>query len=405
MQAMAVPLHVYDVGLEVLSPVAIGAGETEKLSAYTDYLYDGKNVRILDQKKLMQRINEHPELIEEYVRGVRGGMDNNRSTFDLKRYINDTLKCHVDDVTASIVESHVDPGRQEINRCISSNGKAYIPGSSLKGALRTAVMVDWMVSHSASEKTWGELKQAVHESDFKDARRALKRINVGRACLGPISNDQFKYFHVSDLCAGDDAAVIVTSRKRFSLKRESKDIPIPCEAIKPGSRFGGEIRVYGRRRESAEMDSQKVRHQDFFSFLHDNKLQQFFDKINDFSLNSAGREEFVLGGIREFRRAAVFYTNLINRIEELRPYEAIVRLGSGKTWFDNSIGLAFNEEDAPREEKLLRDLILNTGIGKHAPRKLSKSTDFPTTRSFTEFKDHANEPFGWVKLTFTPRGN
>ncbi len=403
MQSMAVPLHVYDVGLEVLSPVAIGAGETEKLSAYTDYLYEGNNVRILDQKKLMQKINEAPELMEEYVRGIRGGMDNNRSNFDLKRYINDTLKCHLDDVTASMVESHVDPGRQEINRCISSNDRAYIPGSSLKGAVRTAVMVDWMANHSGAEKTRHALRSATQESKINFARKALKRINVGRDCLGPISNDQFRYLHVSDFEPEGDIDVVITSRPRFSIKSTAKEIPIPCEAINRGAKLTGEFRIYERHRESAAIDQRKLKHQDYFSFLHDNDLQTLLDIINEMSFKSAARDEAILRGKSKFNVPKVFCSGMMDKIDNAGSMEAYMRIGAGKTWFDNSIGLGFDVE-AKENEKLLCELISLAFADRKGRREVRKSFDFPTTRSFTELKERPNEPFGWVKLTFTPRG-
>ena len=426
MQSMAVPLHVYDVGLEVLSPVAIGAGETEKLSAYTDYLYEGRHVRILDQKKLMRRINEHPELIEEYVRGIRGGMDNNRSTFDLKRFINDTLKCHLDDVTASIVESQVDPGRQAIIRCVSSNGKAFIPGSSLKGALRTAVLLDWLIEDDASYPTYSRIGELIELPDPK-AGELLGALEVDKACFGPIENDQFRYLHVSDLHSQVTSTTCITTRLRIHTsqseryrdntqgrkyqnnrgQKQKSDMRFQCEAIKPGSKFDGELRLYGRTTESAECDRHVLEHQGYFDFLRKNDLASLLMRMNAFSLFIVEREIGVLSKINRCSLAHRYYKTLHSQISAIireNTRQAIVRLGHGKTWFDNSIGLMYKEEVRDQESHL-RGLIGLAFEKDEKRRKVLAAKDFPKTRTFTELNRKPDQPFGWIKLTFTPRGN
>lgn len=424
MQTMAVPLHVYDVGLEVLSPVAIGSGENERLSPYVDYVHERKHIRLIDQKKLMVKLASDPILAEEYLRGIRK-IDNNRSSFDLRDFIANQLKLDLDEVTSGRIESRVDKQKQHITRCISSNNRAFIPGSTLKGAIRTGVLVDWLVQSDSAQETYDDICDTVRLSD----PAAIKRygdLEVGRKCFGQIEDDQFRNLHVSDFHNGEEHNTFITTRLRTDCtlfednpdfigtrgfrsshgNKQNKKMRFQCEAIKPGSVYKGELRLHGRLIEGVVLEQEDEPNEKYFDFLRQNDLSQLLTKVNDFSRFIAEREMKILSENRQFSLAIKFYQYLHGQICSLPEYQshtAIIRLGAGKTWFDNSIGLMYNEE-YHEERELLCGLVGLAFANDNTRRTVKATSNFPKTRSFTELNGKPNEPFGWVKLTFTPRG-
>lgn len=135
-------LQVFDLCLVVRSPLFIGSG---KKYTKKEYLYDSNSgkVSFLNEEKFFDFLVEH-ELVEQYTQFVLGknssllefltkdcGIPNSELRQFSSRWISvgDTL-----DNIHTLKEIHV------FQR--DAHGLAYIPGSSVKGALRTAWLMD-----------------------------------------------------------------------------------------------------------------------------------------------------------------------------------------------------------------------------------------------------------------------
>src|SRR5690606_26891420 len=85
----------YPIRLTTITPVCIGTGQ--KLSPYADYIIDenSKKIFYIDQALVKRKIAEKLNLIDEYVHGVSTRLDNNRSKFNLYKFLKAKLNIDV----------------------------------------------------------------------------------------------------------------------------------------------------------------------------------------------------------------------------------------------------------------------------------------------------------------------
>jgi len=106
--------------IEVLTPVHIGSGV--KLAEGIDFIKTEQSVQIVSQSELMQYLENYPDELDRFIKG-------NYNLNSLKRIPGGR-------------NYNIDMGRaKEINEFERNGfGKPYIPGSSLKGAIRTILL-------------------------------------------------------------------------------------------------------------------------------------------------------------------------------------------------------------------------------------------------------------------------
>lgn len=377
---MKQPLISHKVSLTTLSPVFIGAGEEHVLSPYSDFVQRGDSLIYIDNDRLQEAMQGDDVFVEAYVKEMRR-FENNRSTFSLEHFITDTLERHVDDFAARVVQIDGDIQKNHIRRFIATGGKPFIPGSSLKGAIRTAVLVDWLLNTPSGKRQLGEIKRHVDKRDLK----SLKKMNLERNCFGSIANDAFRHLRISDSGVINQSALSVSEMKRVSLrarrqsfKKRQSDIPQWSETLMPSTTSGVLLSMTAPKGKTG------------FSFLNEQSLSSLFAVVNKVSLDSCLHELDELEENKTFKDFFRFYEDLERDIRSLKSNEAILRLGGGKTWFDNSIGLSVDSEKFGPEslfEKYL-DLLLDI-----------KKLPFPSTRSAIVRNNIPVSPLGWVKLS------
>ncbi|NTV08171.1 MAG: type III-A CRISPR-associated RAMP protein Csm5 [Chlorobium limicola] len=376
---MTQPLKSYRISLTTLSPLFIGAGEEHLLSPYSDFVQRGDSLVYIDTEKLLAAVQGDDALVEAFVKGMRQ-FENNRSTFSLENFITDTLGREVDDFAARVVRIDGDIQKNHIRRFIATGGKPFIPGSSLKGAIRTSVFVEWLLNTKDGKKQLDQISVYVEKRDWK----SLKRMDPSRQCFGSISHDLFKYLRVSDSQVFEPSALSVSAMKRVSLRsgrktfrRNSSDIPQWSETLNASVESFCALSLLKPRSTSG------------VSFIDNQSIGSLFTTIKQVSLESCMRELDELEAFKEFRDFFRFYENLEQEIKSLRADEAILRLGGGKTWFDNSIGLSI-DSDAFGDEKLLGQYLSLLRIG---------NIPFPSTRSAIVKNNVPAQPPGWIKLS------
>ncbi|MBL6957186.1 MAG: type III-A CRISPR-associated RAMP protein Csm5 [Chlorobium phaeobacteroides] len=376
---MTKALISHKVSLTTLSPVFIGAGAEHVLSPYSDFVQRGDSLIYIDTDRLQDAMQGDKALIEAFVKGMRH-IENNRLTFVLEKFITGTLGREVDDFAARVVRIDGDIQKNHIRRFIATGGKPFIPGSSLKGAIRTAVLVDWLLNRKAGEPIFNQIRENINKRD----RRSLKDMNLEQACFGTISRDVFRNLRISDSSVIESSSLWVGEMRRVALPTEKKkkqqqsSIPQWSEVIGPSVETTFPL--------SLTTPIEKTG----FDFLDHQSVTKLFPIINRISLDSCLRELGELKGNQDFRDFFRFYEKLEQEITSLKTDEAILRLGGGKTWFDNSLGLSIDCEEF-RPEALLKkylDLVLDF---KHDP--------FPSTRSAIVRNGVPVYPLGWVKLT------
>lgn len=130
-----------DLELEVLSPLHIDTGKT--ISPRYDYVFDESRsvVRVIDLDSLLDQ--EQKIDVEDLVRRM------SQEGFQIGHYLKN-MRISSTEVERYHVFSRSDPGDKEIKVAIKDvYNRAYIPGTSLKGAIRTALL--WKLLKSNNE--------------------------------------------------------------------------------------------------------------------------------------------------------------------------------------------------------------------------------------------------------------
>ena len=148
-----------------VTPITIGSGA--ELSPYADYIIDKEQVYFIDKGRMVKRIMQKGDsYLDRYVYGVANGMDNNRSEFDLKNFLlNHQIVQSIDEVVSSRCPFTGNPeNKLPINGIIKSPlSKPYFPGSSIKGALKTILMYNWLITNKNADKT---IERVINDGNF-----------------------------------------------------------------------------------------------------------------------------------------------------------------------------------------------------------------------------------------------
>ena len=124
------------------SPITILADSGSDLSPYSDYIVseNGNFLYYVNQnlveKKFAEKIEKNPSLIDEYTNGVRlgmNGLDKNRSTFELKSFLQNKLDIPLSDLKKVKAIGNWIGTKINLQTISKEAGRLYVPGSSLKG--------------------------------------------------------------------------------------------------------------------------------------------------------------------------------------------------------------------------------------------------------------------------------
>lgn len=424
---MSARLHTHRLEMETLSPVLVAAGPESRLSPYTDFVQDGSDLLYLDGNKLEQALGAQPSgVIDEFVRGVQSGMNNNRSEFDLHTFIRNRLGVHPAVLARRRVPAQGPVYRNHVRRHVANGGQPYIPGSTLKGAIRAAILYRWLdetpagkgrVEHlvkttrSLWERHRGRLEEA--EALFREGRgREGERLaffverDTREAFVPSAEQDLFgaplgdrtrgtemRFLRISDSDPLPARCIRVAQIARFKLADASMVSPQWSEVIPRGERTGFSVSVEPRFTRPG------------LEFLNDPSPEPLLRCLHAFAADNLRWELDTLDELPELDALNDVYDAVVD-IDEYPSHDqnANLRIGAGKTYFDNSLGLALRKMD-PEAFEWFRRLL---GLGRNPREKLFSGKRFPSTRSYVmERVDRVpipREPMGWVRVTLAPRG-
>ncbi|PKQ67670.1 type III-A CRISPR-associated RAMP protein Csm5 [Raineya orbicola] len=354
----------YTLYFKTLSPVSVGTGE--KFSPYSDFVIEKNFVHFIDKEKIKAIIRSKPnfdELIDLYVAGIATGMDNNRSHFELKQYITNTLKVPLSEVT--LRKHQASPsvkGKILISEIIKNpHFQPYIPGSSLKGACKGALLYDWLKNHSEG-KTWLKELLDVLSKNNKDLIKN-KTQDLQRA----YTNIQVAFADSS--CLAREAIHIYKTIRFHIHQAKDKGTPQFVEAIAPENTFQTEFR-------SKENEPTKV-----------------FQALVQLSQDANQRDIEILENARHKSPETEQLLNFYYHIQEkLTDGKICFKIGSGKGYFFQSIGLAVYYQAKEHFGKFLQ-------FFHPASKPIKNHNEFPLTK-VVDADDFS--PWGWVQVDTKP---
>ena len=363
---------LYD--LECLSPVHIGSGEV--LKSYM-YLYDrrAQMVYFLNEHRWVTFLAVHGlmEKLANFVSLVARGrerknlwewlLEQGASPEELSGLANSRA-------LASTQTLYSDKGTlNDIARNIKLvDGRPYIPGSSLKGVLRTGILGAIIKIHPAEygefakaladglkewnpKKAWGKTADALEE-------RAFLKLDCKRGSKTDAVNSVLRGLQVSDgICTGSVADTIVLQKTDAStyankMGQRERNLPLFRECIAPGQRFRFRLTLDRRFLKPLGIDSLQDVLTMSRAFMQDGLQRQqiVFGKYYPEQFAMAEQADFFLGGGTGFLTKSLYY--------QLVPSEARA-LPMLKKYFD----VVFSKNHVPLHQHEKLD-------GKLSPRTL-----------------------------------
>lgn len=247
---MANPYKTYKMKLTTLSSVFIGSGEELNQS---QYVFDNKTmtVKILDENKFSNFLIKN-NLIDDYSNALMkdGGEINLRRWLEEKRIslnypiFSNSIPCREliekDKITGKLKQKS---SLNSIKTFIkNSDNLAYIPGASIKGAIRTA-FCSYIVNQNKDkfQKEWLELKKALLNRG-KGSDKIIKEIE--NKCFKLIkcndkkeeNRDVFSTLIISDSESIEKNKLYITTRLDCAIKkRNPSPMPMHLELIEPNT--------------------------------------------------------------------------------------------------------------------------------------------------------------------------
>ncbi len=288
-----------------------------------------------------------------------------------------------------------EPEPKEIREYIKTAGIPYIPGSSLKGAIRTALL--W--SHARKDA-------ALIPSIRKELERKSSRRDIGNAYVSSVfslrqggsgkfdpKDDLLRFLQVSD-CMPEDFTLFAESIQTFSLRQRMlarKEYSIFAECVK--GTFQGSIGGLDQISRMADTPHfpllmQKISLLGMQNPGDTGRVPAHLAKIlTEWSRWCLERERII---VEEGR--AEQYLKVLEKVNSWLREGAHVRLGFGVgTLYQTLIGLI--EE---KEPDLAVEIINRNRLGKFPRQAIHDGIEPPYPKS-VEFT-RTGEPMGWVSL-------
>ena len=360
----------YKIEMETLTPVHIGSGE--KAIFGLDYYLEGTKVIFIDLPELIEAVNK--EEMERLSRSIKQ-MKIKDIKFMVKKYGKELYT----------IENKADTRRREIDTILKTHGGyVYIPGSSLKGAIRTSLIYDRIGEEEEKRKISGIAK---HEriskkianekiSDIEGAMESILKKNVSGKEIDMLSSLIIRDSEVKkvDECTSVCTLNISISEGAFAHSQL-------IEVINPNVKFEGKISIKG-----TVISIEKIK-----------------DAANKFASAIIGHEKKIYGNYLKWwsRKEGIktesllkIYENLGEEMENLGKNDFLLNLGrhSGhhiKTGWSTFDELLFDKGTSEEIADLLRI--------KFPPKKKKVREPFPKTRRAIMERGNL-KPLGWVKV-------
>ena len=370
--------------IKVLSPIHIGSGEKYTASEYVKSKAKTNKGNILNIIKRMDVSSYFSSLDENKKDDLLRDLSNpnfNLGNFD-SRISNSYVKYKAIDKT----KKEIYPS-QEIAEAIKTLNELYIPGSSIKGAIKTAILFNELDGRLISKISKNILSDngSVIKKNYGSFMNDIFASNKAPPKAPPAQWDIMKFLQVSDTNTIKsptiyDVATVMASFKwgdnefYSKNKRTHEPILIYLETIARGKKLSFEIR----------------NHYDYDIFkslgLDDKKHLIDIKNIKRYIFNfskSLIRNEIEFSEDYEIDYLNKFYLNLEKQNSIDNP---VLRVGGGSGFLATTVDLKIMDHDETIFEKI-----------KKGTRGKTYDYSFPKSRKITQV---GGMPLGWIQLSF-----
>lgn len=364
-------LHtVYQLTIRTLSPLHIGTGN--RLLRDYDYVARNGKTWVIDSGVLAEMLYEHaPGEFQRMASGTPAAdlihPDEFKEDSPLFRYVMDG-------------EPRSRARGSEIQEQVKDPwDRPYIPGSSLKGALRTALAF----VGAAQRKIRINPAELGRDSRFAAQPLEQRVLNSANPPRGKVPNhDVLRALQISDSTPAEDPKLHLLNAQVTTGKTHGS--PIELEAVPRGATFTATLTLDGFllsesvRRELGWKDDQRL------------WLRNIAQVANLFTQDRLVREQERWKNIDAPIRS--FYQQF-NRMRIDERSEFFLQLGWGGGWDSKTFGSLLSENEAVFSQ------MVNT-YGKRLIRQGTHQVGdrFPKTRRVVIRNDEPAQPFGWIHV-------
>lgn len=206
----------YNVTLTVKTPTFVGSG---KVYSKLDYVYKNRCVDIYDTEKLFNLICEEKkiECFENYI-------EKNNKKSNLVGFLKKSgLEMQAEECKAYTIDTPIFVGGEIKCFMRDADGNPYIPGSSIKGALRTAI-----------------ISALLNNDAFREKRNAFKRgENITNEGIEEyFSRKIMNGISVSDTSSVNNKDLIICKKQDVAVNGDCQALNVFRECLRPETKLG-----------------------------------------------------------------------------------------------------------------------------------------------------------------------
>ncbi len=329
-------MKYYTVTLTVEGPVHIGSG-MEILKKDCLYMSNERKVYILDNMKVFEGMKKL-KLLADYEKYLMDERQKNFTFFvrnynispaEYKSWAAYTLP--LDDIADTTSQSRSKGGGSDnIAEFVKdSYGCPYIPGSSLKGALRT--VIEGTLCERDRDK-YSNYANKIENAEFRNRRKYLEReesqlaqelfytVPADEKHPWNAVNDMFRGLRISDSFPLSTNDLILCQKIDSPPDGKSKPLPIKRECLKPGTKIVFDMEI--DRKYIKLSDSSIIKAVDAFYENYRKIFLSVFPNLD--SAETAGGHRIYIGGGSGFATKTVVYPLFENRDRAVRAVQKIM---------------------------------------------------------------------------------
>ena len=380
---MEIQQEIFRVSVETITPVHVGSGR--KLMANSEFIirpvrdkHTGdviKKIGIIDEEKILNIIGS--DRIDEWIRVI----EKNADLIDLLKDAKSDVGIKDFSLRTILLQKKEQGSENFLKEQIFTANRPLIPGSSLKGSIRTAILNDILEKRETP----------FPDSTFTDRKGKLTDENIQHDIFGKDpNNDIFRFIQIGDIHFTKSSTVALNLlnlniKQRGAEHDSSKSVLTECIPAneKAICRIKLALNHAGMARIKAGIDRNQ---------LVPENLLQLFKIINTHTLNLVDQELDLweeLSGNSDVDSFIKEMEWLKSNINELTEKSCILRLGHGSGW-------RFMTGAWPESEKLVSEEMQGKIIDAARPRNHQYSEYiFPKSRRM----DEQGELLGFIKLS------
>jgi CRISPR-associated protein Csm5 len=347
----------YELTLKIESPVHIGLGDSY---IEMDFIIDeDKNlIKLIDYEKLLNVVKFDEKTFEEFLKLAKEG--------NVKNKIASVLGIRDIPYSKEIKFVGRIPKRSmKIMRHIQSMGRVYIPGSSIKGFIRTALLYSYLKRDPEFlGKEFETLRLQIYREKSEKRGRKIDMRKIARNLESKIFGSDPKNDVLRSLKVVDSSFTEKTAIYEVRIIGNPQAIPLYLECIPPGEILRCEVEI---EEESVKTDG----------LIGQVKFDDVLEALENFTQD-------IINSEKSYKK---YPKETLDFYRKLETNENLLRIGHSTGYYTKTIGLLL------KELKDFEDFRKMLGLGKN-PATGRIVTDFPKTRRLA----FQNIPLGWISF-------